>query len=401
MRLSDYFRHSGLVFVISREKPKRGGSPMERILIVVCIALFYVLNYAEITDGVHVYWYKIWENNYNIEDPNGPALPAGAIKHGGKIVTANNSTGLGYAGSGFSCGSERDDDQGWSSVFFSDNLHNASNAGGHADSAFLCGEYTDWASGNGALCDGGPIAIRCGVVDVSFGIMMWGSADAMPDDAVWADLDPMNTLSYDLTIAGAEEIINFTSPQGRTTGDASPLLDKQFFRVDVTDQVNYILQNISSTSARAIVCLSQAGVGDTGKTSGIAGEGGGYDGMHGGTAVSVANVPWTTDGNTMHLLAYGSLAQVSVENEAAEVAGKIAIDNNPNPFNPTTTITYNTLGLKGMLKIFNSAGKVVYSNSVSGKGSTVWNAQNMSSGVYFSRLTVGNSVVSKRLILMK
>ncbi|OGJ86451.1 MAG: hypothetical protein A2268_01405 [Candidatus Raymondbacteria bacterium RifOxyA12_full_50_37] len=374
---------------------------MKKALIAVGVLAMSICTYAQLASGSHVYWYKATTNGYGLTDNPGPNLPANAFVHEGKIVTANNSTGLGYAGTGFSFGSNPLDNQGWCGVIFSGDLNNTENIGGSVDSAFIRGEYDDWPSGNGPLCNGGPVAIRCGVVDVSFGIMMWGSADAMPDDAVWADLDPMNTLSYDLTIAGAEEIINFTSPQGRTTGDASPLLDKQFFRVDVTDQVNYILQNISSTSAWAIVCLSQAGVGDTGKTSGIAGEGGGYDGMHGGTAVSVANVPWTTDGNTMHLLAYGSLAQVSVENEAAEVAGKIAIDNNPNPFNPTTTITYNTLGLKGMLKIFNSAGKVVYSNSVSGKGSTVWNAQNMSSGVYFSRLTVGNSVVSKRLILMK
>ncbi|OGJ87312.1 MAG: hypothetical protein A2487_05095 [Candidatus Raymondbacteria bacterium RifOxyC12_full_50_8] len=373
---------------------------MERILIVVCIALFYVLNYAEITDGVHVYWYKIWENNYNIEDPNGPALPAGAIKHGGKIVTANNSTGLGYAGSGFSCGSERDDDQGWSSVFFSDNLHNASNAGGHADSAFLCGEYTDWASGNGALCDGGPIAIRCGVVDVSFGIMMWGSADAMPDDAVWADLDPMNTLSYDLTIAGAEEIIDFTAPQGRIQNDVPPILDGQFVRINVTDQVNWILSNVNGSSAYGIVMLSQAGVGSTGKFSLLAGE---NCVLTSDVSVTVPNVPWSTDGNTVHLVVYGS-AEATLDAEVVPVAGNgLALEQNaPNPFNPMTTIAYTIgNGARGQVRICNAQGATVYTALVAGQGSLVWNAEAQPSGVYFCSLNTGKTSVSRKMVLLR
>jgi len=371
---------------------------MRKALVGVLMLTLSLCAYAQLSSGTHVYWYKATTNAYTLQDNPGPGISAGAFVHEGKIVTANNSSGLGYAGKGFSFGSNPLDNQGWCGVFYSANLNDIANAGGNVTSAYLRGEFIDYWSANGPLCNAGPVAIRCGVVDVSFGVSMWGGPAAMPDDAVWSDLDPMNTLDYALTIAGAESTINYTAPAGRPAIDGTPLLGKQFMQVDVTAQVNWILNNITDISAWAIVCLAPIGAGSTGKASISANEN--CSGVDGGATPPLAEY-WSTDGNTAHLLCVGNLAQVKAENASAAVAGKVSLTNEPNPFNPTTNISYNTLGNRGALKVFNSVGKMVYSTIVSGKGSKMWDAGNLPSGVYFSRLTVGNSTVSKRIILIK
>ncbi|OGJ88283.1 MAG: hypothetical protein A2268_05215 [Candidatus Raymondbacteria bacterium RifOxyA12_full_50_37] len=250
----------------------------------------------------HVFWYKALTNSYDItySDSNGhgPGLPVGAQIHQGKIVTCNNSTGLGYAGSALSCGSDINDDQGWCCAFFSGDLQTSPVR--NVTSAKIRAELSDWVSGNGPVCNGGPIAIRVGVADVSFGIMMWGSADAMPDDAVWADLDPMNTLNYSLMLSGAEETIQFTAPAGRLSNDVPSLLDGHFIEIDVTDQINWILDNQSSGSAWAIVLLSQVGVGSTGKFTTLSAENG-FCMDPGSAGITIPNDPWSTDCNTVHL----------------------------------------------------------------------------------------------------
>jgi ligand-binding sensor domain-containing protein len=80
--------------------------------------------------------------------------------------------------------------------------------------------------------------------------------------------------------------------------------------------------------------------------------------------------------------------------------------NYPNPFNPTTTISF-SLPARSIvsLKIFDILGREV-STIVSGelqagnyKGQ--WNAINKSSGVYFYRLTAGNFVDTKKLMVIK
>lgn len=80
--------------------------------------------------------------------------------------------------------------------------------------------------------------------------------------------------------------------------------------------------------------------------------------------------------------------------------------NYPNPFNPTTNIEY-TIPEKSQvtLKIYDILGKEVTTlvDKVQEAGTyvSVWNASNVSSGVYFYRLTSGNNVQTKRMILSK
>ncbi len=82
------------------------------------------------------------------------------------------------------------------------------------------------------------------------------------------------------------------------------------------------------------------------------------------------------------------------------------LQNFPNPFNPTTVITYqlpmNTLVT---LKVYDALGRLVRTlvneNQTAGTHSVTFNASNLSSGVYFYRLSAGNFVSTKKLMLIK
>jgi aminopeptidase N len=80
--------------------------------------------------------------------------------------------------------------------------------------------------------------------------------------------------------------------------------------------------------------------------------------------------------------------------------------NYPDPFNPTTTITY-ALPKQGHveLKIFNTLGKeiqtLVNSDQPAGVYGVQWNAQSLSSGIYICRLTAGAFSQSRKLVLVK
>ena len=86
--------------------------------------------------------------------------------------------------------------------------------------------------------------------------------------------------------------------------------------------------------------------------------------------------------------------------------------NYPNPFNPTTTILYSIPTVTGKepivhvtLTVYNSLGQKVATllNKAQKPGNYMvnFNASNMTSGVYFYRLTAGNFVATKKMILIK
>jgi len=85
--------------------------------------------------------------------------------------------------------------------------------------------------------------------------------------------------------------------------------------------------------------------------------------------------------------------------------------NNPNPFNPTTTIGY-TVPVQGKvsLKIYDVSGRYVTTLVDDARGvgrySATWNGVNstgdpVGSGVYFYRLNVGNEMLTKKMVLLK
>jgi hypothetical protein len=90
------------------------------------------------------------------------------------------------------------------------------------------------------------------------------------------------------------------------------------------------------------------------------------------------------------------------------------LDNNyPNPFNPTTTITYSIKDQGHVsLKVYNAAGQLVRTlvdemKTPQEAGFTVtWNGLNnagsqVASGVYFYKLTTGNFTQTKKMVLLK
>ena len=85
--------------------------------------------------------------------------------------------------------------------------------------------------------------------------------------------------------------------------------------------------------------------------------------------------------------------------------------NYPNPFNPTTTIRFALpMDAKVNIKLYNTLGQevanILNTNMNAGVHETVFNASNLSSGVYFYRLEAhgvdgSNFITTKRMILMK
>ncbi len=89
----------------------------------------------------------------------------------------------------------------------------------------------------------------------------------------------------------------------------------------------------------------------------------------------------------------------------------LELDNYPNPFNPNTTISFSMPESgKAELTIYNTKGQLVKTlvseEFTAGKHSVVWNGKGenekiVSSGIYFYKLTTKNSVVTKRMIMLK
>lgn len=98
----------------------------------------------------------------------------------------------------------------------------------------------------------------------------------------------------------------------------------------------------------------------------------------------------------------------STEEEiTAELVDKVnLLQNYPNPFNPSTQISY-TLPKSAVvsLEVFNVIGQRVATlfsgRQNSGKHSIIFNASKLSSGIYFYRLKAGNSVQTKKMLLIK
>jgi len=102
--------------------------------------------------------------------------------------------------------------------------------------------------------------------------------------------------------------------------------------------------------------------------------------------------------------AYGTI--VSVEEEATVIQDYSLSQNFPNPFNPSTTITY-ALPQKGevVLKIYNSLGQEVKTlvNDFKEKGihKVNFDASDLPSGVYIYSIQANDFMQSKKMILLK
>ena len=97
---------------------------------------------------------------------------------------------------------------------------------------------------------------------------------------------------------------------------------------------------------------------------------------------------------------------VSVQTESEILRDYHLAQNHPNPFNPTTTISY-TIPSDGFvnLSVYNTIGEevrtLVNEFKEAGSHNENFNATGLSSGIYFYKLKAGNFVQTKKMILMK
>jgi hypothetical protein len=358
-------------------------------------AVALVLALAALTQAAtNIFWYKAVERGYSLEQSNpGPGIPAGAVIHQGMLATGAVAQHSGASNAGWACGSGLDDQQGRCAFVWSKELCDAT---GTITSAKFRGEHQDGWCGN-ALNNSGSINIRCGVVDFQGNLDTWGSADLVPETADWQDfLNPLSSsMGYDFMTPTLqqEEVISFTAPAGRPDEFAGSVLDGQFLEVDITDQVNWILQN---SGHFAIAFLVPPNEGNTGKINIYADE------SASGVSTCPSDNPWATDCNSAHLWIEGDIT-AGIEKGPQLSMSRISLSQNtPNPFSASTNIDYN-LGRAqtGSIQIFNASGQLVKNASVSGNGSFIWNAKGLTPGIYLCRLAAGKKVLSKRMILMK
>ncbi len=80
--------------------------------------------------------------------------------------------------------------------------------------------------------------------------------------------------------------------------------------------------------------------------------------------------------------------------------------NFPNPFNPTTVINYSIAKADNVtLKVYNTLGMevatLVNEHREVGNYKAEFNAANLVSGVYFYKITSGNNLEIKKMLLLK
>ena len=97
----------------------------------------------------------------------------------------------------------------------------------------------------------------------------------------------------------------------------------------------------------------------------------------------------------------------SIKNNVNNLPEEFALSQNyPNPFNPTTTINYYIPELCFVtLKVYDVLGNeittLVSEEKIMGNYEIEWNANNLSSGVYFYQLRAGVFVKTKKMILLR
>jgi PKD repeat protein len=107
----------------------------------------------------------------------------------------------------------------------------------------------------------------------------------------------------------------------------------------------------------------------------------------------------TPSNNSVHIIASG----ISEQDESV-----VAFDLHPNPTNSKTKITYTLAGESTVaLEVFDALGNrirsMVNNNQLAGNYEVMFDtkADHLSSGIYFIRLTSGNKVLMKRLVVMQ
>jgi hypothetical protein len=109
--------------------------------------------------------------------------------------------------------------------------------------------------------------------------------------------------------------------------------------------------------------------------------------------------------NYVRLVRGGTASDVNESGTSLPESFKLE-QNFPNPFNPTTTISF-SMPISGSvsLKIFNSIGQeiatIVNENLSAGTYSYKWDAKEQANGIYFYRLITDSFSETKKMILLK
>ncbi len=93
--------------------------------------------------------------------------------------------------------------------------------------------------------------------------------------------------------------------------------------------------------------------------------------------------------------------------DESEIPNQFELHQNyPNPFNPTTVISYQlSKNSEVKLEVFDITGRrvanLVNERKTAGSYDTIFNANGLSSGVYFYKLKAGNFEKIKKMVLVK
>ncbi|MGC9361422.1 MAG: T9SS type A sorting domain-containing protein, partial [Candidatus Syntrophosphaera sp.] len=126
------------------------------------------------------------------------------------------------------------------------------------------------------------------------------------------------------------------------------------------------------------------------------------------TQEHMAQLIISSDPNTVYVdNVYFHSGSTGIDDDSAAPAPSVLGNSYPNPFKPTTTISFRIEKSSHVtLKIYDTRGRLI-ETLVDGELNpntyqNVWNATDVPSGVYFYRLTVDDKAVdSKRMVLLK
>jgi hypothetical protein len=123
------------------------------------------------------------------------------------------------------------------------------------------------------------------------------------------------------------------------------------------------------------------------------------------TIEAISVTATTSDGNTTGFSFLELITDVEKEDNNIPTEFSLA-QNYPNPFNPSTTITFSIPNEQLVsLKVFNSLGEevanLVNENKPIGNYSVSFDASELPSGVYFYKISAGNFVETKKMILLR
>ncbi|MBL8028935.1 MAG: T9SS type A sorting domain-containing protein [Fibrobacteres bacterium] len=94
---------------------------------------------------------------------------------------------------------------------------------------------------------------------------------------------------------------------------------------------------------------------------------------------------------------------IAVEKPIVNSASDMRLEqNHPNPFTPTTSISYLLPeSQKGFLNIYSSNGTLIQSTKIYGNGTVKWNAENKAAGVYICKLITDKNTLVRKMLLAK